>query len=216
VPRLKLALTNAGADETADVTIDGKPTPAALLGVDRPMNPGAHRIAVTVAGRTRATRDLDLDEGKSYSVELAIPAEAAPESAPAALPENKPDSSVVPAPEPPPGTSSAVTQGPSTTRILGYVGVGVGVVGLGLGTYTGLVALHHKSQLDDVCHPGCPPSSADDLNGFRSNRTLSWVSYGVGIAAATTGILLLTLGDSKHEHVALRAWPGGLQIGGRL
>jgi hypothetical protein len=103
-----------------------------------------------------------------------------------------------------------------TSRVLGYVGVGVGVAGLSLGTYAGLVALHHKSNLDNACHPGCPQSSASDLSGFRTNRTLSWVSYGVGFAAATAGVLLLTLGDSQHEHVALRLLPTGVQIGGRL
>jgi hypothetical protein len=120
------------------------------------------------------------------------------------------------APESPPGTSASASAGAPTTTLLGYVALGVGVVGLGIGTYTGLVALHDKSRLDDACHPGCPQSSADDLHGFRSNRTISWVSYGVGVAAATTGVLLLTIGSPRREHVALRILPGGFQIGGRL
>jgi hypothetical protein len=214
VPRLKLTLTGVPANETPQVTIDDKPTPAALLGVERPMNPGSHRIAVLVLGQTRATRELSLDEGKSYNVELdAAPPEAAPI---ASAPEKQADPPAAPTPDVPPNMSSPVASSPSTTRVLGYVGVGVGVVGLGLGTYTGLVALHDKSALDAVCHPGCPPSSASDMNGFRSNRTVSWLSYGVGIAAATAGVLLLTLGQPEHEHVALRVLPGGIQIGGRL
>ncbi|HEY0465110.1 MAG TPA: hypothetical protein VGC79_12910, partial [Polyangiaceae bacterium] len=98
----------------------------------------------------------------------------------------------------------------------GYVALGVGALGLGIGTYTGLVALHHKSELDSVCQPNCPPSSADDIDAFRSNRTISYVSFGVGIAAAATGVALLTLGKPGEEHLAIRALPTGLQISGRL
>jgi hypothetical protein len=203
VPRLKISLKNANA--SAEVTIDDKPTPAALLGVDRPLNPGVHRIVVLVARQARATREIDLAEGKSYGVELdaagGVPATGAGFAAGSASPG---------ASEP-----SAHASMP-TSRLLGYVGVGVGVVGLGVGTYAGLVALQHKSKLDDACHPGCPESSASDLSGFRTNRTVSWLSYGVGFAAATAGVLLLTVGNSRHEHVALRLLPSGVQIGGTL
>ena len=218
VPRLKLTLTGIEPAETPDVTIDDKQSPAALLGVDRPMNPGSHRVAVRVAGETRATRELSLEEGKSYNVELDASAKTAAPASPD--PEKQPDLPVAPTPRAEPRvTPSAPSSEPpasSGTRTPGYVGVGVGVVGLALGTYTGLVALHHKSQLDEVCHPGCPQSSANDLSGFRDNRTVSWLSYGVGIAAGATGVLLLTLGHTDHEHVALRVVPGGVQIGGRL
>jgi hypothetical protein len=198
VPRLKISLKNANA--SVEVTIDDKPTPAALLGVERPLNPGVHRIVVLVARQARASREIDMAEGKSYGVELDAAA-----GEPATAGSASPGAS----------ESSAHSSMP-TSRLLGYVGVGVGVVGLGVGTYAGLVALHHKSRLDDACHPGCPQSSASDLSGFRSNRTVSWLSYGVGLAAATAGVLLLTVGDSRHEHVALRLLPSGVQIGGTL
>jgi hypothetical protein len=215
VPRLKLSLLHVGAGEIPEVTIDDKPSPAALLGVDRPMNPGAHRIVVLVSGQARATRELSLEESKSYSVELDV-APSAAEVAAAPAPEKAPDTPMPVAPDVPPNTQSPERTSVPTTRILGYVGVGVGVVGLGLGTYTGLVALHHKSQLDDACHPGCPQSSADDLHGFRNNRTVSWLSYGLGTAALATGVLLLALGPRDNEHVTLRVLPGGVQMGGRF
>jgi hypothetical protein len=206
VPRLKITLLQVDANENPRVTIDDKPTPAALLGVGRPMDPGVHRVAVLVSGQTRATRELNLEEGKSYETTL----DAAPDaSARAALSRAKmADSS----------HASALTSGATVARmrLLGYASVGVGVVGLGLGTYTGLVALHHESELDAVCHPGCPQSSAADLDGFRSNRTVSWVSYGLGLAATATGVLLLTLGPAQREHVALSVLPNGVRIGGWL
>ncbi len=215
VPRLKLSLSHVGAGETPDVTIDDRPSPGALLGVERPMNPGVHRIVVLVSGQARATREISVEEGKSYSVELDLAPNDAARAAASEL-EKAPASPNSVAPEAPPNTGSPEPSGMPTVRILGYVGIGVGVVGVGLGTYTGLVALHHKSQLDDVCHPGCPESSADDLSGFRTNRTVSWVGYGVGVAALTTGVLLLTLGPREREHVAVSALPGGVRIGGRF
>jgi hypothetical protein len=216
VPRVKITLANASASEATEVTIDDKPSPVALLGVERPMNPGAHHVALVVSGHTRASRDFALEEGQSLSLELdATPPPVSP-AEPAKPAEIKPDSAPAVAAQVAPNPKKSTTTSSSTTRVLGYVGVGVGAVGLGLGTYTGLVALHHKSELDSVCHPGCPESSAGDLSGFRSNRTISWLSYGVGIAAAGAGVVLLTLGDSKREQVSLRVWPGGLQIGGKL
>jgi hypothetical protein len=210
VPRLKVTLVGVTPnEEPPQVTIDDKPTPAALLGVERPINPGLHRIAVRVAGQIRTSRELSLLETESYQVELDVsPAKSAVPPPGPVLSNEHPASLAAEIP--------ASTSSPNTMRTLGYVGIGVGVLGLGIGTYTGLVALHHKSNLDAACHPECPQSSSDEIGGFRSNRTVSWISYGVGIAAGATGVLLLTLGEPAHEHVAIRALPTGIQIGGRL
>ncbi len=199
LPRLKLTVIGTTKGDAPQVTIDTKPTPPALLGVERPVNPGQHHFVVLVGGQVRATRDLTVVEGQSYQVEL----DARPVAPVVALAgsDAAPQSSVA---------------GANPRRTLAYVAFGVGVVGLGVGTYTGLVALHHKSDLSSACHPECPQSSADELSSWRTNRTVSWVSYGVGVAAAGAGILLLTLGKPDHEHIALSAWPNGLQIGGRL
>lgn len=199
LPRLKLMLIGVTSDEHPQVSMDDKITPDALLGVERPINPGQHRIEARVGGQLRATRELSIVESQSYQIELDVrPAEPAPKPVLA---------------EPPASTHAHAH---SWRQTGGYVALGVGVLGLGIGTYTGIVALNHKSDLDSVCKPNCPPSSAEDIDAFRSNRTISYVSFGVGIAAAATGVALLTLGKPSEEHVAIRALPGGLQIGGRL
>jgi len=200
LPRLKLTVLGTSRADRAQVTIDDKPTPDALLGVERPVDPGVHHFAVHVAGQTRAERDLTVVEGQSYQVELdahSAQAAAAPAAAPIA-----------------PGRQASGSA--NSRRTLVYVGLGLGVVGLGVGTYTGLVALRHKSNLDSACHAGCPASSASEIDSWRSNRTVSWLSYGVGIAAAGAGVLLLTLGKPNREHVAVRALPSGILIGGQL
>jgi len=200
LPRIKLMLIGLSSNESVQVSMDDKPTPQALLGVERPSNPGHHRIEARVAGQLRATRELTMVEAESYLIELDV-SPAPPPIEPVAVASLR---------EP------SISSAHSWRKTGGYVALGVGALGLGIGTYTGLVALHHKSELDAVCQPGCPPSSAQDLDGFRSNRTISYVSFGVGIAAAATGVVLLTLGNPAEEHVAIRALPTGLQIGGRL
>ena len=200
VSRLKLTLQGVAKGEALQVTIDEKPMPAVLLGVERPINPGAHHIAVTVDGQARAARDFTVVEAGSELVVLDVSS-----AHPAKI-------AVVFKPLP---VEVAASNG-SSQRTLGFAALGLGVVGLGLGTYTGLVAMHRKSDLDAKCSPTCPTSSAGDIDSFRSNRTVSWISYGVGVAAVGVGVVLLVIGKPTQEHVALRAAPNGLQIAGRL
>lgn len=198
VPRLKLKVVGASSAEVPHVTIDDKPMPDVLIGVARPADPGLHKVAVWVSGHKRAVREVNLNEGQSYEVDLDIhPVQPAARAVPAAPPSPGPTHS-------------------TSLRTLGFVGLGVGAVGLGIGTYTGLVALHHRSQLDAACHLDCPQSSAADLHDWRWNRTASWLSYGVGLAATATGVLLLTLGRPDREHIAVIGQPNGIQIRGRL
>jgi hypothetical protein len=198
--RLKVTLIGVSSNELAQVSMDDKLTPPALLGVERPLNPGQHRIEARVAGQLRATRELSMLEGGSYQVELDLrPVESAHKPLVLqAMPTN-------------PSAGKA-----NMRKTAGFAALGVGALGLGIGTFTGIVALHHESELDSVCKPKCPPSSAADIDSFRSNRTISYVSFGLGVAATATGVLLLTLGKPSEEHVAIRALPTGLQIAGRL
>jgi len=198
LPRLKLTVVGASSTDAPQVSIDDKPTPDALVGVARPVDPGLHKVAVRVSGQVRVEHELNLMEGQSYQVDLDIhPVQPVTQSEPVATPSSR-------------------SSGSNSLRTLGFVGLGVGAVGVGIGTYTGLVALHHQSRLDAACHPDCPQSSAGDLSGWRGNRTASWLSYGVGLAATASGVLLLTLGRSEHEHIAVIALPNGIQIRGRL
>src|SRR6478609_9279048 len=79
LPRLKLTLVGVSSSEPVQVNMDDRPTPGALLGVERPLNPGQHRIEARGAGQRRATRELDIVEGQSYQIELDVrPAQPAP------------------------------------------------------------------------------------------------------------------------------------------
>lgn len=57
----------------ASVTLDGKPLPAAMLGVKRPIDPGEHEIVVLRAG-TQTPRKISVKEGESIRTEIDVPA----------------------------------------------------------------------------------------------------------------------------------------------
>ena len=75
-------------------------------------------------------------------------------------------------------------------------------------------ALNHKSKLDGACNPGCPVGMGDDLDGFRSKRTLSYVGFGVGLAAAGVGTYFLLRDGSSGSRVEARLLPGGASLAG--
>lgn len=185
------------------VTIDSKPVPPALLDVERPLDPGRHEIEAAGDGLIPIQRRIDLSEGEHRLVEIQF-AGAGPDErlllaarAPAAPPK---------APEEKPASNQLATWG--------WAATGLGVVGIGTSVVTGLVALGKKSALDSACHPGCPPSSSDTLDSFRTNRTVSYASLVIGAAGLGVGGYILLSGSRESSHVSARLSPGGATLSG--
>lgn len=99
-----------------------------------------------------------------------------------------------------------------------WIALGVGGAGLATGAIAGLVMLDKQSTLDDVCTPTCPESSQDDLDGFRTARTVSFIGYGVGIVGVGVGAaLLLTRSSSTDKaHLAPTLGLGHVGLRGRF
>jgi hypothetical protein len=55
---------------------------------------------------------------------------------------------------------------------------------------------------------------ASDLDSFRLTRTLSYVGFGVGIAAAGAGAYLLLHQSSSGSQVGALLVPGGAKVAG--
>jgi hypothetical protein len=200
VARLELRLP-ADPPSGLEVTFDYKPVPPALLGVPRPVNPGPHRIAARAPGREPYSYDVILAEGAVQAIEITLPSLQASRPAPVAA-----------APQQSSETAPAKKHGgvsPLTISLLAGGGVALAV-----GTVTGIVALSHKKDLDAACNPGCPSNMASDLDSFRLNRTLSYVSFGVGIAAAGTGAYLLLHEGRSGAQVGAQLLPGGAALAG--
>jgi hypothetical protein len=100
---------------------------------------------------------------------------------------------------------------PSPLAIVLLSGGGLAVAA---GTVTGITALSHKSSLDAACKPGCPSNMSGELSAFRRDRTLSYLGFGLGLAAAGAGAYLLFHESSSGNVVGALVLPGGAAVAG--
>jgi hypothetical protein len=199
MPRLMIRVrSGATPPPELEVVLDGKPVPPALLDVERPIDPGTHKLVASARGHEVMVRRIEIAEAERLVVDL--PFETAPSGHS--------------------GESARIESGEGRSSFArstwGWAAAGTGAAAVTAGVITGLVASNKKSSLDSVCRPGCPPSSEDDIHAFRTNRTLSYVSFGVGAAALGIGSYLLLTGSAEAEHVAVRVEPGSVGLGGRF
>ena len=96
---------------------------------------------------------------------------------------------------------------------MSWVAAGAGTALLATGVVAGVLALGKRSDLDAVCQPGCPPSYKDDISQYRSYRTISYLSVGLGTAALAAGAGYLLLSHkSDAGQVSLWVAPGALSM----
>jgi hypothetical protein len=190
VPTLKVTLEGDATD--AQITLDGAPFPAALVGLASPINPGSHTLQARSPSAAAEPFTVTINEGAKQSVSLTM----RPVAAAVPVAEQAPAESV-PAEEP--------ASGHAGLRTAGWIGVGVGVAGLAVGAV--LVIKNHSDRNDAnaLCGPaGCPDSKRSQIASFddeaNSAATLSWVAFGVGAAGLVTGATLLWLGHGKHAN----------------
>jgi len=182
LPRLTIVLRERPAG--LRLTRDGEDVPAAVLGEALPVDPGAHTIEASAPGYRSEKRTLELAEGKSASVELALVAEA-PAPPPVVVAPAPSMVAVAPAP-PPPQPSRGLSP-------LVYAGFGLGGAGLIIGAITGGLTLAKTSSLKrDQCSKDgtCPPGS---LAAASTLAKVSDVSFGVGIAGVVAGVVGLVI-----------------------
>jgi len=155
-------------------------------------------VAARAAGRAPYGYDMALAEGARQVVEITL------------LPREQQvaEGRSLPASEP-----RAGYHGPSTLTVALWTAGGLGVAA---GAVTGISALNHKSHLDKACSPGCPPSISSELDAFRMNRTLSYVSFGVALAAAGAGTYFFLRNGSSGSQVGAMVVPGGAAVAGRF
>ncbi|HEV8549542.1 MAG TPA: hypothetical protein VGQ57_10955, partial [Polyangiaceae bacterium] len=168
------------------VTVSGVSVPSALVGVERPTDPGKHEVVASAPGYLTQQTTIDLAEAGRETVTLRLPIDPnAPKEgaiAPVAA------TTTTPPPQPPPETPPP--HGNQNIRTLSYVLIGVGAVGVATGSITGAMALSKKGDLD--CPQNhCSGSEADALDSAKSVALVSTISFAVGIPAAVAGTVLL-------------------------
>ncbi len=215
-PKLAWVTVTLKDPQASVVTIDGVELPKAAMDVKRAINPGNHVLKTTADGYKPATTTIDVAEGESRAVTLALEAvsssspattgtQAAATGAGASLSAVSPD------------TTEESGPGSSKRRTLGWIGLGVGAAGLAVGGVAGLVAIGRHNTLESDCPNGkCSPSSQSTIDGFRTMATVSTVGFIVGAVAAAGGGVLLLTAQRPVQTGHVDAYVGLASVGARV
>ncbi len=182
------------AEGGASLVLDGTSLSSDAVGVPLPVDPGAHRLDVSAAGKT--TRSVTFEIGQTAERrEVSVPALDAPPVAP--------KQGV--APEPP---SSAGR----TRAWVGWGATGAGAVGMVVGSVFGVRALALNGQAKDLCDPArCSnPEAIDKNDGARTSATIATVAIGLGAAFVVTGIVLVLTAPRAKASALSQSGPGGV------
>lgn len=171
----------APAKTEVEVQLDAEPLSSALVGAERPTDPGDHVLVATAVGMKRAEEKFELEEAETKTVTITLVPD----------PSYKP---VVPVPVAPKET-------PKRDRTLAWAAVAVGGAGLAMGGIFGGLALGKKGSLDSQCSADkiCGLGAQSDLDAAQTLGTISTVGFivgGVGVAAA---VVLFLWPDPKPE-----------------
>ncbi|HKY39889.1 MAG TPA: hypothetical protein VJN18_28330 [Polyangiaceae bacterium] len=199
-------------DAKPQVTVAGTAIPQALIGVERPTDPGTHEVVVSAPGYIEQKTSATLAEGGAQEIAVKL--------------EKDPNAAIAPAPPPP--TTAPIVAAPTgeppsdkpkkQNNTLAYVSLGVGGAGLAIGGITGFLALSKKGDLEGCVDEKCPPNQSSKLNSAKRMATVSTVSFAVGFVGVGLGVVLLLTGSSdsaalhkprvaKHEPKGLRVEP---------
>lgn len=185
--------------EQLKVSVDGTPISLALIGVPRPTDPGEHEVLVELAGYEPERKRIVLADGEiqQLNVRLKKPQSSSQEATSSAYDQNSQGEN-----------DGAASSGYKT---LGWALVGGGAGFLAGGGVLGFLALNKKQDLDCPTRATCPSSEEPTLKSARLLATLSTVSFGVGGAAALTGLIVLLTGDDE-PNTALITTRSGLSL----
>jgi hypothetical protein len=181
LPKLVVSVPEATRVDGLQVTANGLPRNPGIWGVAVPFDAGDVEIVASAPGRKAFRTTVRAEEGRPVSVEVPpLEVEAVPEApAPVAPHEEE-------APR------------PSTLRPVGIAVGAVGVAALGVGAYFGLTAISkwndsNKNCVGSLCNAAGLAASQD----AKQAATLSDVTFGIGLAAVATGIILFVVGAPK-------------------
>lgn len=177
------------ANVNPQITVAGAAIPAALIGIERPTDPGTHEVVVSAPGYLEQRTSVTLAEGGSQDISVKL--EKDPSAVTTAPPPVAAPPVLTTAPTTPPADTS-----PKKNNTLAYVALGVGGAGLVVGGITGFLALGKKSDLTGCVDTKCPSSQADTLDGAKSMATVSTVGFAVGFVGVGVGVVLLLTGGN--------------------
>jgi hypothetical protein len=213
IGKLKIVVEPAGTQ--ASVKVNGEQVPPAVIGIERPTDPGNHQVEASAPGYLPASAAVRLPDGGSETVTLRLqpdpnaaagappvagpPPPMAPQGAAMGPPPQQPG----PAPAPTDPGADAPSGGGNKT--LAFVALGVGGAGLIAGSITGLMAMSKTKDLEDLCDAEkvCRnEDSFDEYDSANNLATISTIAFGVGIVGVGAGVILLVTSGGKSEPAA--------------
>jgi hypothetical protein len=217
IGRLTISVSVQGDGQPA-VTVDGESVPGALLGAERPTDPGEHVIEASAVGYLKASAKVTLGEGDKKSVKLELERDPAAVAAAAAAAETPAASDTESAPykESRPATESSTAANEPTSathssanHTAAYVSWIAGGAALAVGAGFGIAAMSGKSDLDKQCNGSvCPSGSQDKLDAAKRNGMIATIGFGVGAAGVALGtIFFFTVGGSSDSPSSAGAAP---------
>ena len=213
IGKLKIVVEPAGTQ--ASVKVNGEQVPPAVLGVERPTDPGNHQVEASAPGYLPTSAAVRLADGGSETVTLRLQpdpnAAAAPPPVagppPMGPPPGPPMGGPPTPPDPPappdPGADAASSGGGSKT--LAFVALGIGGAGLIAGSITGLMAMSKTKDLEDLCDDDkvCrDEESFDEYDSAKNLATISTIAFGVGAVGVGAGVILLVTSGGSSEKAA--------------
>lgn len=188
VPHVRVLVTGAKPGDV-EVEVDG--VRVARWSDPIPVDPGAHRIAVTAAGSPPRHSDVSLLEGAAQTVRFSF-GEPSPPARPDPLPE----------------ASSDAWSGDGRS-VAAATAFGVGGIGLVVGAVAGALSLDKVGDLEERCpSKACAPEDEALADDARALGTVSTVGFVVGGVGATVGlvVLLWPSGDGGRATPSAPAW----------
>ncbi len=197
VPVLVLEVAG-GSPSLVSVSVDNEAVPAARwTGV--PIDPGDHIVDVRVGGGPPQRRSVNILEGVTQKLSIALPA------TPGAVGQ----------PDAPGGAAHLVlakvpSRGPLTPALVAF---GAGVAALGVGIATGVMSLDKATELKELCvNQRCPLSAQPTAASAGQLANAADAAFAVAGAAVAAGIVLAVVrpGGAHPEGPAV-----GLTLGPR-
>lgn len=206
IPTVEFVLARKGevskAPDDAIAELDGKLLLSGALGAPIEVDPGKHRIAITLSGQSPASVDFEVAAGDRITVPVPMP-----------------ETPSGPSPALPPPEQPVESDDGAGMRAAGFVLVGVGAVSFVASAVTGAMYLSERSTVDDHCDEAllCDQEGFDAASSADSLGTINGVTFLVGAFAATAGLALVFLAPDGTEVQAKPAvgWSSGmLQVEG--
>jgi hypothetical protein len=187
--------------------IDNVAVSNATVGVERPIDPGAHVVEASAPGFKPSTQRFDVNDGGSRAVSLTL--ERAPDQPKTVIVDNNTHHDET---HPTPVTTTRHNYVPA---FVAFGGAGAALV---FGGVFGGLAIAKKNDLVTTCGGGtsCPPSARSAYDDTKTFANLSTVGFVVAGVTAVVGIVLVAVAP-KHtvvENVSMGVTPNGLFLGG--